>query len=186
MGQVGAIIAAAPLTLALQAFGWTRAFALASSVGLVLMVVVAVVVKDSPYRRTGAERIKLRALARAVSLVWGNPGTRLGMWTHFSSSFSMTVFTMLWGFPFLVRGQGLSEAAAGTLLMAMTGWVIVAGLTLSWAVTRFPYHRSWIVLGVVAAMVVAWTAVLARSDPSPLWLAGRDGVRHGVRVARPR
>lgn len=170
VGQVGAILAAAPLSLALQAFGWTWAFALASSIGVVLMAVVAVLVKDSPYRRSGVERIKLRALARTLSLVWGNPGTRLGMWTHFISQFSMTVFTMLWGFPFLVRGQGMSEAGAAALLMAMTGWVIVSGLVLSWAVRRFPFHRSWIVLSVVAAMVVAWTAVLARSDPSPLWL----------------
>lgn len=170
VGQVGAIIAAAPLTLALQAFGWTAAFALASSVGVVLMVAVAYLVKDSPYRRSGVERVKLRALTRTLTLVWGNPGTRLGMWTHFISQFSLTVFTMLWGFPFLVRGQGMSEAAAGTLLMAMIGWVILSGLVLSWAVSRFPFYRSWIVLGVVAAMVVAWTAVLARSEPSPLWL----------------
>lgn len=170
VGQVGAILAAAPLSLALQAFGWTWAFALASSIGVVLMIVVALMIKDSPYRRSGVERIKLRALARTLSLVWGNPGTRLGMWTHFISQFSMTVFTMLWGFPFLVRGQGMSEAGAAALLMAMTGWVIVSGLVLSWAVGRFPFYRSWIVLGVVAAMVLAWTAVLSRSEPSPLWL----------------
>ena len=170
VGQVGAIIAAAPLSLALRELGWTGAFALASSVGVVLMVVVLLLVKDSPYRRSGAERIKLRALTRTLSLVWGNPGTRLGMWTHFISQFSLTVFTMLWGFPFLVQGQGLSGAAAGTLLMAMIGWVIVSGLVLSWAVGRFPFYRSWIVLGVVAAMVLSWTAVLSRSEPSPVWL----------------
>ena len=28
----------------------------------------------------------------------------------------MTVFTLLWGFPFLVRGQGLSPTEASTLL----------------------------------------------------------------------
>ena len=33
-----------------------------------------------------------------------------------------------------------------------------------------PYYRSVIVLSVVAGMVIAWTAVLARSEPSPLWL----------------
>ena len=38
VGQVGAILAAAPLILALSELGWTRAFALASSIGVVLMV----------------------------------------------------------------------------------------------------------------------------------------------------
>ena len=170
VGQVGAIIAAAPLSWALVHLGWTGAFALASSAGVVLMVAVALLVKDSPYAKDGATRIKLRTLARQVQTVWGNPGTRLGMWTHFTSQFSTTVFAMLWGFPFLVQGQGLSTAVASTLLMLMTGWVIVAGLTLSWLVRRFPYYRSWIVIGVVGLMIVPWTAVLLRDTPSPLWL----------------
>ena len=40
VGQLGAIVAAAPLACALDALGWTRAFALASSLGVVLMVAV--------------------------------------------------------------------------------------------------------------------------------------------------
>jgi MFS family permease len=92
------------------------------------------------------------------------------MWSHFVSQLSMTVFTMLWGFPFLVQGQGMSATAAATVLMAMTGWVVVSGLVLAWLVGRFPFYRSWIVVAVVGAMVVAWTVVLLRSEPSPVWL----------------
>jgi len=170
VGQTGAIIAAAPLSWALVTLGWTRAFALASSIGIVLMVAVVLLVKDSPYAGSGATTVKLRTLTRQLQSVWGNPGTRLGMWTHFTSQFSMTVFAMLWGFPFLVRGQGLSPAAASTLLMLMTAWVILAGVTLSWSVGRFPYYRSWIVIGVVGLMAVPWTAVLVRDTPAPMWL----------------
>ncbi|QBR92468.1 MFS transporter [Nocardioides euryhalodurans] len=170
VGQVGAILAAAPLSWALVTLGWTRAFALASSLGVVLMVAVVLVVKNSPYARGGPTTIKLRQLARQVQTVWGNPGTKLGMWTHFTSQFSMTVFAMLWGFPFLVSAQGLSESTASTLLMLMTVWVIISGLVLSWLVSHRPYYRSWIVLGVVFMMIVPWTAVLLRDTPSPLWL----------------
>ena len=170
VGQVGAILAAAPLSLALRELGWTRAFALASAVGVLLMVAVALLVKDSPYARGGPTRMKLRALARSLQTVWGNPGTRLGMWTHFTTQFSVTVFTMLWGFPFLVRGQGLSPHVAGVLLMLMTGWVIVAGLVLSWAVGRHPFYRSWIIVGVVAVMAALWAAVLLRDSAAPMWL----------------
>jgi MFS family permease len=92
------------------------------------------------------------------------------MWTHFTSQFSMTVFAMLWGFPFLVRGQGLSPSVASTVLMVMTVWVILSGLALGWLVGRFPYYRSWIVIGVVGLMAIPWTAVLLRDTPSPLWL----------------
>ena len=169
-GQLGAILAAGPLAWALHALGWTRTFALSSSVGLVLMVAVAMLVKDSPYRLIDPVKVKMRALARSLRTVWGNPGTRLGMWSHFTSPFSVTVFGMLWGYPFLVRGEGLSERAAGLLLMLMTGWVIVSGLILSALVSRFPFYRSWIVIAVVGLIAAAWTAVLLQAGPAPLWL----------------
>ena len=170
VGQVGAIVAAAPLSWALRELGWTASFGLASAVGVVLMVAVAALVKDSPYAGGGPTRVKLRALARSLQTVWGNPGTRLGMWSHFTTQFSMTVFAMLWGFPFLVRGQGLTPQAASGLLMLMTGWVILSGLVLSWLVGRHPLYRSWIMVGVVVSMAVPWAAVLLRDTPSPMWL----------------
>lgn len=169
VGQLGAVAAAGPLSFALHAWGWTRTFAIASSFGFVLIALVTLLVRDSPYASEGPVRIKLLALARSLRVVWGNPGTRLGMWSHFTSQFSVTVFTLLWGFPFLVRGEGLSTEAAGIVLMAMTGWVVVSGLVLSWLVGHLPYYRSYLVLGVVAAMAIGWTTLLLRSTPAPLW-----------------
>jgi MFS family permease len=94
------------------------------------------------------------------------------MWSHFTSQFSATVFTLLWGFPFLVRGEGLSSDAASTLLMVMTGWIIVSGLVLGTLVARYPFYRSWMVLTIVAAMAFGWAVVLARPTPAPLWMLG--------------
>ncbi len=169
-GQLGAIAAAAPLSLALHHLGWTESFALASSLGIVGMALVVVLVTDSPYARERVARVKMRALARSLRLVWGNPGTRLGMWSHFTSQFSSTVFALLWGFPFLVRGEGLSSGAASTLLIVMTVWVIASGLVLGTLVARFPYYRSWMVLGIVGAMALGWAVVLLRSTPAPVWM----------------
>ena len=169
-GQLGAIAAAGPLSYLLHELGWTQAFALTSSVGVVLLVAVLALVKDSPYRRSDVVAIKLRALAQSVRTVWGNPGTRLGMWSHFSSQFSVTVFALLWGYPFLVQGLGWSARGASTLLMAMTAWAVVSGLVLARLVSRLPFYRSWIVVGVVIAMVVPWTAVLLWPGAAPDWV----------------
>jgi predicted MFS family arabinose efflux permease len=170
VGQMGAIVAAAPLAFLLDRLGWTSAFAAVSSLGIVLLVAVAMLVKDSPYRRDEVVQVKLQALARSVRILWGNPGTRLGMWSHFTSQFAATVFTLLWGYPFLVQGQGWSEAAASTLLMGMTAWAVVSGLALARLVGRLPYWRSWIVVGIVSAMVVPWTVVLLWPGPAPVWI----------------
>ena len=169
-GQLGAIAAAGPLSYLLHELGWTGAFALTSSIGVVLLVAVLALVKDSPYRRGDVVAIKLRALALSVRTVWGNPGTRLGMWSHFVSQFSATVFALLWGYPFLVQGLGWSTSGASTLLMAMTAWAVVSGLVTARLVARLPYYRSWIVVGIVIAMVVPWTAVLLWPGVAPAWL----------------
>jgi len=170
LGQLGAVVAAAPLSFALHELGWTRTFAIASGLGVVLMVAVALVVRDSPYRRADVVRLKVVALARSLRTVWGNPGTRLGLWSHFTSQFSVTVFSLLWGFPFLVRGEGLATHTASTLLIVMIGAVMVSGWLLARLTARFPFYRSYVVLGVVAAMALVWTVVLLLPGRSPLWL----------------
>lgn len=169
-GQLGAIAAAGPLAYLLHELGWTRAFALTSGIGVVLLVGVLALVKDSPYRTDDVVAIKLRALAQSVRTVWGNPGTRLGMWSHFVSQFSATVFALLWGYPFLVQGLGWSTGGASTLLMAMTAWAVVSGLVTARLVSRLPYYRSWIVVAIVLAMMTAWTAVLLWPGVAPTWL----------------
>ncbi|GGO90265.1 MFS transporter [Nocardioides phosphati] len=170
LGQVGAIVAATPLSVALHALGWTKAFAGFSVAGLVVIVAVALLVKDSPYDEPGREATKLRALARSLRVIWSHPTTRLGMWSHFTSQFGATVFSLLWGFPFLVSGEGLSRGTASGLLMLMTGWIVLAGPVIGRAVTRHPFRRSQIVLGVVAASAVAWAVVLLWPGQAPLWL----------------
>ena len=170
IGQLGGIAAAAPLSWALHELGWTRTFAFASTLGLFLLAGVLLVVNDSPFRADEIVKVRLRALAASVRTVWGNPGTRLGMWSHFTAPFAVSSFAMLWGFPFLVRGQEWSQQAAATLLMAMILWAAVSGFLLGVAVGRFPFWRSWIVITVVTSMALAWAAALLRTTPAPAWL----------------
>lgn len=167
-GQLGAIAAAAPLSWALHTLGWTQAFGGAAALGVALMVAVALLVKDSPYRSEHAELVKVRALLSQLRGLWGNPGTRLGMWSHFVSQFSITVFSLLWGFPFLVRGQGLSTGTASALLSLAVAWFLVAGPALAWITPRKPYYRSLVVVGVVTVAAAAWTVVLLWPGPAPL------------------
>ena len=141
IGQLGAVIAATPLAAALAHWGWTRSFLTASSVGVVLSVALLLVVKDSPYRGEAVERIKIRALASTLQDVWGNPGTRLGLWAHFTSQFGTTVFAMLWGFPFLTKGQGLSSRSASGLLVLMTVTAMAVGPLLAMLTSRRPFRR---------------------------------------------
>jgi MFS family permease len=98
------------------------------------------------------------------------PGTRLGFFGHMGTQFSMMVFVLLWGIPYLVSAQGLSAATAGTLMTVFVICTILIGPVIGVLTVRHPLRRSWLLLGIIAANVTVWTAVLAQSGPAPLWL----------------
>lgn len=169
-GQVGALVAARPLSAALHGLGWTRSFLLAASVGLVLAVLLILVVRDSPYEDPRRDDLKLRALGQALRLSWREPGTKLGLWTHFSAQFGANVFALLWGFPFLVSGEGLSVAMASNLLMLMVVANIVSSPIVGLLVARFPFSRSTLTLGIVISIMTVWAVVLLWPGAAPLWM----------------
>jgi sugar phosphate permease len=168
LGQIGALMAASPLVYALDRWGWTPSFASAAATGVVLGLRVRVGVRDSPNPDHELDQIKVRALARALRAAWRTPGTRLGLWSHFSAQFGATVFALLWGYPFLVAGEGLSPSTAGTLLMLMTITAVVTSPLIGGFVTKYPFSRSTLILGIVCAIVTVWTVVLLWPGRAPL------------------
>lgn len=171
IGQLGAIIAAVPMTLALSNLGWTRSYLLAASLGIVLSIALVVVVRDHPQvRSTRGPALSLTQIRGSLGASWAQPGTRLGFWIHFSTQFSATTLGLLWGYPFFVRGEGTSKGFAGLLLTLMVVAVMSAGPVLGWAIGRHPWHRSTIVLSIIAAIVAMWTVVLCWPGTAPGWV----------------
>ncbi|MFC4058550.1 nitrate/nitrite transporter [Planomonospora corallina] len=163
IGQLGALISAVPLIHSLHAYGWTPTFLAAAGLGGVAVVLLLAVLRDTrPEREAGAPP-GLRA-------AWAEPGTRLGMWTHAATQCSAASFLLLWGYPFLVQGQGLDPSTAGVLLSTLTLCGMVCGPVLGYLAGRFPFHRSRLVLAVIGSTAGAWTAVLAWPGRAPLWL----------------
>lgn len=170
-GQVGAILAAVPMTWALSELGWTGAYLVAAAAGPVLLVLLLWLVHDTvEQRHVWGHPMTRRALFRNLRDSWAQPGTRLGFWVHFSTPFSAHLLALLWGFPFFVLSEGTSPAYAGTLLSLIVVASVAAGPALGWAVSHHPWHRSSVALGSVAAVAAVWTAVLAWPGPAPMWL----------------
>jgi predicted MFS family arabinose efflux permease len=168
MGMVGSIAATVPLTQALARLGWTDTFLASVAVAGVSAAALLTLVKDSPWSGTPQEAIRMREAAAAVRETWALPGTRMGAWTHFTTSFGPGVFGLLWGYPFLVKGEGLDPTLAGWLLIAMTGASAVAGPLIGRFTARRPIHRADLVLGIVGAISAAWVVLLAWPGPAPL------------------
>lgn len=170
-GQLGQVLSAVPFVLLLGSSGWSAAYGSAAGLGLFACILAFAVVRNAPDGVTReAPSAGLRAVLSQIGTVWRRPGTRLGFFTHMGTQFSVTTFALMWGVPYLVSAQGLSEAAAGSLLTVSVVTAIAAGPILGVLSGRFPMRRSWMVLGIIAMSVTAWTVVLAQSSPSPVWL----------------
>lgn len=171
VGQAGQVLSAVPFVLVLHSYGWSTAFGSAAATSVLVCVLAAAALRDSPSTRAQPMRDgSMSHLGADLVTAWRHPGTRLGLWAHFTTQFSGTVFALMWGFPFLVSGQGLSEAAAGGLLTLTVIFGVVAGPVIGVMVQRHPLRRSWLVLGIVFANAAAWTVVLSLSGRAPAWL----------------
>ncbi|WP_293782408.1 nitrate/nitrite transporter [uncultured Aeromicrobium sp.] len=171
IGQVGAIVAAAPMTYALGTLGWTRSYVLAAALSLVAAVAVLLLVRDEPGRRTvRGSALSWSNIRSSLGASWAQPGTRLGFWIHFTTQFSSNVLGLLWGFPFFVRGENTSEAFANALLTIMVLAVIAAGPVLGWFVAAYPWHRSTLVLAIIWSMMFVWALVLLWPGDAPRWM----------------
>jgi MFS family permease len=171
VGQVGQIAAAYPLVALLRAAGWRQAFTAAGLLGLVVAVVAGLALRDSPpgtaVIRGTAGVAEVRGHLRDA---WREPGTRLGLWTHFVTQFSATVFALLWGYPFLTQGEGRTPTEAGVLLTLLVVVAMCVGPVLGHLVGRWPYRRSVPVLAIVLSSAATWTVVLAWPGRAPLAL----------------
>jgi MFS family permease len=176
LGQLGAIASAVPVVLLLDAVGWTDTFLIAAGTGVLAAIAALLLLRDAPTPPTpppghepGAPPPAPR-LVRTVRQAWAEPGTRLGLWTHFATQFPAIAFALLWGYPFLVIAQGLTPTSAGALLTVLTLSFIVSAPVLGHLVGRYPLHRSRMALTVVAASAAVWTAVLVWPGRAPIWL----------------
>ncbi len=171
LGQVGQIAAAYPLVALLQSAGWSSSFLLAAGLGVAVAGLAASALRNAPPGVSAAgPPVGAAQAIRHLGLAWREPGTRLGLWTHFTTQFSGTVFALLWGYPFLVVGEHRTPGEAGLLITLLVMVAIGIGPPLGQFAGRWPYRRSLPVLAIVGTTAAIWTVVLAWPGRAPLAL----------------
>jgi MFS family permease len=200
IGSAGGVVSTWPLTWALRTLGWSGTFLTIALVGACVLVLPIAVVRDTPHGhgRSGdgvamdavagtagtmaagtmavgtvaAETVakSTEPLLTQMRAAWSRPQTRLGLWIHFTTGFPSMVVSLLWGYPFLVQGEGLSSGAASTLLTLL----ICAGMAFSvvFGILLTHHHHIHVplALSVVAVTAAGLAAVLAWPGRAPLWL----------------
>jgi MFS family permease len=168
-GQLGQVLSAVPFAALLHESGWTPAFLSAAGFVVVGLVLVVILVVDRPHDAVEGPRPEswtqsLRQLGESLR----RPGTQLGFWSHFVTMSPMTMFTLMWGLPYLVFGLGYPRSAASVLLVVPVIAGMVVGPFLGVLTGRFPLRRSSMVLFVVAAMAAVWAVVLLWPGKPPV------------------
>src|SRR4029077_19910192 len=129
------------------------------------------IVRNAPGKTWApAPTMSVRAIGGQLRAVWMRPGTRLGFFGHMGTQFSMMVFVLLWGVPYLVSAQGLSATSAGALMTVFVFCTILIGPVIGMLTMGHSFRRASLLVRIIASNVTVWTAVLSLSGPAPLWL----------------
>ncbi|MFF4848184.1 nitrate/nitrite transporter [Streptomyces sp. NPDC001194] len=172
VGMAGNLVSTLVLAPVLHGVGWVQAFAGSAAAGVVVLIPLVLFLKDHPEGHEPPARAGGGGFVRRqIRDSWQEPGTRLGLWVHFTTQFPAMVFLLLWGMPFLVEDQGLERTTAAGLLTLVVASNMGFGLVYGQLIGRRQSARIPLALGTVALTALLWAATLAYPGPqAPMWL----------------
>ncbi|KDN84109.1 MFS transporter [Kitasatospora cheerisanensis] len=175
VGTGGNLFTTVVLAQALHTAGWSTTFGAIAATGVLVFVAVLALLREAPPGAPASVPVPPQGgrlpVGRQIRAAWSEPGTRLGMWVHFTTAFPASAFGLLWGLPYLVEGQGMSRAGAGGLLSLLVLSSMAFGLLFGRLISRSAALRLPVTFTVLAATALCWTVTLAwPQGRPPLWL----------------
>ncbi|MFM1992881.1 MAG: hypothetical protein RL600_709 [Actinomycetota bacterium] len=170
-GQLGQAVSAIPFAFFLAEYGWNTSFMALTGLSFAVIFISAFfIINDRDPAPSNQPTNSIRLVTRQLFENIRHPGVRMAFWTHFVLQSAPSVFSLLWGYPFLVSGQGIPPAIASLLLSSFVIIGFVVGPLISAFCTKFPRRRSFLVLSTVAALAMVWLLVILLPGKAPTWL----------------
>jgi len=171
VGAIGQILSAVPFAILLHDAGWSVAFSAAAALSFVAFVLGVVFLADRPAEVAEMPWVaSIKDALRGLTHTIRRPGTQLGFWSHYVTQSSGTVFSLFWGFPFMVSALGFDPGVASLFLVIIVVTGLIAGPILGILTARYPLRRSNLVLGITALLGTVWALVLLWPGVPPTWL----------------
>ncbi len=170
LGQAGQLLSSIPLAALLALTGWTPAFLAAASVSGLVVVLIFGLLRNSPPGTVEARTGEQLGVRRQLTEVLREPASRLAFWIHWICSFWPMLFTLMWGYPFLLNGLGYPQPVASGLFTVL----VLAGIPFAPLIgllsRRAPLQRTNLALMLSLLSAVPWLAILLWPGPAPVWL----------------
>ena len=194
LGQFGQFLSAVPFLALLHATSWTTAFFSLGAMGLLLALMAAVLIQDSPAAKETAKETaegKARSdeefdeglseelseeirepeqqpklsLTRTLREVLTNPTCWHGFFVHWTGLGTLVAFTMLWGVPIMTIGMGQSSGYAGLALTLATVATVMAGPFVGMLSSRMGRKRWIATVSGSSVTIACWILLFLPTDP---------------------
>lgn len=190
LGQFGQFLSAVPFLALLHATSWTTAFFSLGAMGLLLALMAAVLIQDSPAAKETAKEIarsdedlgeefgeelseEIRepeqqpklSLTHTLREVLTNPTCWHGFFVHWTGLGTLVAFTMLWGVPILTIGMGQSSGYAGLALTLATVATVLAGPFVGMLSSRMGRKRWIATVSGSSVTIACWILLFLPVDP---------------------
>ncbi|MBT8330712.1 MAG: MFS transporter [Deltaproteobacteria bacterium] len=129
-GTFGNMVAATPLVMLVEQFGWRLSFQLIAGINLILTLTLFVVVRDRPddariHTANGTPSISMRQAFSNLGLLFKNKDYWVISFATLVRYGTFAAFQALWAGPFLIEVMGYSAIRTGNMILLMNVGLIV-------------------------------------------------------------
>jgi sugar phosphate permease len=172
IGNIGALMASAPLALAVEAIGWRSAFVMIGGVTLLLALAALLLVRDrpeaaglsavNPGRRGGTPR--LTDVLASIPAIFTNVRSWPPVLAAAGVYATLISFLGLWGVPYLTQIYGLGRVGAANTVAWLAAGIVVGSLLIGWLSDRRLGRRKLPMVVCTGLYAACWLVLVAPAD----------------------
>lgn len=169
LGATAAVVGQVPLAAVVAHMGWRETLSLVFWVGVVIVILIPLIVRDYPKGAEIPEKQKLgKGELHNLKTIFRNPQTTMIALYSFFAWMPITVFAALWGIDFISEKYGLSTTQAAEWMAMVWLGVAIGSPFFGWwseklGLRRIPLYVSGS-MGVIASITIIYFHL-------PIWLA---------------
>lgn len=153
VGCLGAMLGQWPVAKLLEAWPWRSVVLVLGGICLLLTVLYALFLRDSPRRRVISHHPEVKTLWHSLAQVIRESQTwHLGIYIFFLWA-PMSIFAVLWGIPFFHASYHMSNADAAKLLSFVWIGVAIGGPVSGWCSNAFGSRRLLMIIGPILGVI---------------------------------